>query len=45
MNLSVELKSPRKRLINVKNKDQNIFYGVMLGILILQKNMQKELAN
>ena len=31
MNFPVELKSPRKRLINIKN----VFYGVMLGILIL----------
>ena len=43
MDLPVELKSPRKGLINIKNKDQKCFYGVMLGILILQKNIQKEL--
>ena len=43
MGLPVELKSPRKGLINIKNKDQNVFYGVMLDILILQKNIQKEL--
>ena len=43
MGLPVELKSPRKRLINIKNKDRNVFYGVMLDILILQKNIQKEL--
>ena len=43
MNLPVELKSSRKGLINIKNKDQNVFYGVMLGILILQKNIQKKL--
>ena len=42
MNLPVELKSPRKVLINIKNKDQKCFYGVMLGILILQKSIQKE---
>ena len=41
--LPVELKSPRKGLINTKNKDQKCFYGVMLGILILQKSIQKEL--
>ena len=35
--LPVELRSlmSRKGLINIKNKDQNAFYGVMLGILIL----------
>ena len=43
MDLSVELKSPRKGLINIKNKDQKCFYGLMLDILILQKNIQKEL--
>ena len=43
ISLSVELKSPRKGLINIKNKDQKYFYGVMLGTLILQKNIQKEL--
>ena len=29
--LSDELKSPKKGLINIKNNDQNFFYGVMLG--------------
>ena len=43
ISLPVELKSPRKGLINIKNKDQKYFYGVMLGTLILQKNIQKEL--
>ena len=43
MDLPVELKSPRKGLINIKNKDQKCFYGVMLGILILQKKIQREL--
>ena len=43
MDLPVELRSPRKGLINIKNKDQKCFYGVMLGILILQRNIQKEL--
>ena len=43
MDLPVELRSPRKRLINIKNKDQKCFYGFMLEILILQKNIQKEL--
>ena len=35
MNLPVELRNPRKGLINIKNKDQKNFYGVMLAILIL----------
>ena len=43
INLPVELKNPKKRLINIKNKDQKIFYGAMLGILILQKKIRKEL--
>ena len=30
MDLPVELRSPRKGLINIKNKDKNVFYGVML---------------
>ena len=42
MNLPVELRSPRKGLINIKKKIKNVFYRVMLGILILQKNIQKE---
>ena len=42
MDLSVELKSPRKGLINIKNKAKKCFYGVMLDILILQTNIQKE---
>ena len=29
MDLPVELKSPRKGLINIKNKDKNVFCGVM----------------
>ena len=33
--LPVELKSPKKGLINIKNNDQKCFYGVMLGMLIL----------
>ena len=32
--LPTELRSFKKGLINIKNNDQNIFYGVMLGILI-----------
>ena len=40
MDLPVELKSPRKRLINIKNKNEKFFYTVILDILILQKNIQ-----
>ena len=29
MDLPIELKSPRKRLINIKNKDKKCFYGVI----------------
>ena len=44
MDLPDELRRPRKRLINIKNKDKkNVFYGVMLDILIFQINIQKEL--
>ena len=43
ISLPEKLKNPRKGLINIKNKDQKCFYSVILGILILQKNMQKEL--
>ena len=35
IDLSIELSSPRKKLRNIKNNDQNVFYGVMLDILIL----------
>ena len=42
MDLLIELRSPRKELINIKSKDQKCFYGVILDILILQKNIQKE---
>ena len=46
MNLPVQLRiSKKKGLINIKSKDQNVFYGVMLGMLILQKNIQKEFEN
>ena len=41
IDLPLKLRSPRKGLFNIKSKDQNIFYGVMLEILIL-KNIQKE---
>ena len=43
IDLSVELRNPRKGLINIKKMIKNIFYGVMLDILIRQKNIQKEL--
>ena len=43
MNLPVELQNPRKGLINMRNKDQRYFYGVILGILVLQKRIQKEI--
>ena len=33
--LPAELKSPRKGLINIKNRDQNDLFDVMLHILIL----------
>ena len=42
IDLPVELRSPRKGLINIKNKNKKFFYGFMLDILILQKNIQKE---
>ena len=43
IDLPVKLRSPKKGLINIKNKIKNVFYGVMLGIVILQKNIKKEL--
>ena len=39
MDLPDELKSPRKGLINIKNKEKNMFYAAMLDILILQINI------
>ena len=39
MDLPVELKSPIKGLTNIKNKEQKFFDGVMLDILIVQKNI------
>ena len=33
--LSAELRSSKKRLIDIKNNDQKCFYGVMLDVLIL----------
>ena len=44
MDLPVELRSPRKGLINIKNEDKkNVFYGLLLDILIFQVKIQKEL--
>ena len=43
IDLPVELKNKKKGLINIKNKHKNVFCGVMLDILILQTNIQKEL--
>ena len=43
MSSPVEINSPRKGLISIKNKDQKCIYGVKLGILILQNSIQKEL--
>ena len=47
--LPAELGSPKKGLINIKNKDQNVFCGVMLGILIplnyIQKELQRRIEN
>ena len=43
--LTVELRNPKKGLINIKKKTKNIFYWVKLYILILQKNIHKELKN
>ena len=33
--LSIELRSPKKGLINIKITIKNVFYGAMVGILIL----------
>ena len=41
MDLSVELRSPRKGLINIKNKDEKCFYGVMLDINLLNKHPKR----
>ena len=43
IDLPVKLRSPKKGLINIKNKIKNVLYGVMLGIVILQKNIKEEL--
>ena len=34
LDLPIELKSPRKGLKDIKNKEKKPFYGVMLDILI-----------
>ena len=41
IDLPIELKHPKKGLINIKNNDQKCFYGVMLDILILLKNIRE----
>ena len=41
--LPVEVKIQREGVSNIRNKDQKCFYGVVLGIIILKKNIQKEL--
>ena len=41
--LPAELRSSKKRLINIKCNDQKCFCGVMLGILISLKYIEKEL--
>ena len=45
ISLPEKLKSPKKRLITSKTNIKNAFYGAMLDIVILQKNIQKELQN
>ena len=42
MDLPVEIKSPKKGLTTSKTKMKNVFYAVMLDIIILSKNIQKE---
>ena len=42
MNLPIELRSPKKGVINIKNKDQKCFLWCHIRD-ILQKNIQKEL--
>ena len=42
--LPAKLRSSKEGLMNIKNNDQeSFFFGVMLGILILQKYIQEEL--
>ena len=41
LDLPVELRSPRKGLINIKNKDQKCFYGVMLDINPSKKHLER----
>ena len=42
IDVPIELKHPRKELINIKKKIRNVFYGVMLDILILLKIIQEK---
>ena len=42
IDLPVELRSPRKGLINIKNEDEKYFLWCHVRHLILQKNIQKE---
>ena len=35
IDLPIELKHPKKGLIDINNNDQSVFYGVMLDVLIL----------
>ena len=42
IDLPAELRSSRKGLINIKKNMKNVFYGVMLDILIFKINIQKE---
>ena len=42
IDVPIELKHPRKGLINIKKKIRNVFYGVMLDILILLKIIQEK---
>ena len=40
IDLPIELKHPRKGLINIKTMIKSVFYGVMLGILIIQEELK-----
>ena len=42
IDLPIELKHPRKGLINIKKMFKNVFYGAMLDMLIHSKNIKKE---
>ena len=43
INLPVELRLPKKGVINIEKKDQKCFPAVILDILISQKNIQRQL--